>query len=443
VGPETRYARSRDGFLAYQVLGDGPVDVIAVAELLSHCEHRWEEPGLTRSLHRIASFSRLLLYDRRGTGLSDPVSPDRLPSLEERAQDLGAVLDAVGSARAAVAGFSEGGVDAMFFAAANPERVSSLVLYGAWPRFFVDDTYPVGWDRAVLETMVEAAVAEWGRGRLLPVVAPSVADDERVVSWWATFERLSASPGVAAAMLRVALDVDVRHVLGAITAPTLVVHRTDDVFSPVAHGRYLAAHIAGAELVELPGRDHPFFIGDADAVVDAIEEHITGAQPVRRHDRVLATAMFVDIVGSTDLAAAIGDRAWGDLLHAHLALVRRQLGRFDGREIDTAGDGVFAAFDGPARAVACGCAIRDAARALGIEVRAGLHTGECQLIDGKIGGITVHIAARVAAAAEPSEVLVSRTIKDLTAGSGLQFADRGSHILKGVPEAWQLYRVET
>ena len=289
---------------------------------------------------------------------------------------------------------------------------------------------------------MDGVLASWGQGRLLPLVAPSVAGDDRLVSWWAGYERLAASPGVAASFLRLALDVDVRNVLGAITAPTLVVHRSDDVFSPVAHGRYLAAHIADARYVALPGRDHPFFIGDDDAVLDAIEEHITGSRPAPRHDRVLATAMFVDIVGSTDRAAAMGDRAWGDLLQAHHTLVRRQLERFAGREIDTAGDGFFSAFDGPARAVACGCAIRDGARALGIEVRVGLHTGECQVIDGKIGGITVHIAARVAAVAEPSEVLVSRTIKDLSAGSGIRFEDRGTHALKGVPEAWRLYRVE-
>jgi pimeloyl-ACP methyl ester carboxylesterase/class 3 adenylate cyclase len=428
--------------VAYQVLGDGPVDLIAVAELLSHCEHRWEEPGLTRSLSRLTSFSRLILFDKRGTGLSDPVAVDHLPSLEERAQDLAGVLDAVGVEHAAVAGFSEGGVDAMFFAATRPERVSSLVLYGAWPRFFADDSYPAGWDRAMLEALTEGVLTAWGQGRLLPLVAPSVTDDERLVSWWAGYERLAASPGVAAAFLRIALDVDVRTVLPAITVPTLVVHRRDDVFSPVAHGRYLAAHIAGATYVELEGRDHPFFIGDDDSVIDAIEEHITGTRPAPRQDRVLATALFVDIVGSTDRVAAIGDRAWANLLEAHHTLVRRQLERFAGREIDTAGDGVFAAFDGPARAVACGCAIRDASRGLGLEVRAGLHTGECELIGGKIGGLTVHIAARVAAQAEPNEVLVSRTIKDLSAGSGIRFEDRGTHVLKGVNEAWQLYRVE-
>jgi class 3 adenylate cyclase/alpha-beta hydrolase superfamily lysophospholipase len=439
MGPVTRYAPSRDGYLAYQVLGEGPVDLLVIAELLSHCEHRWDEPTLSRCLQRLAETCRVVMFDKRGTGLSDPVSPGALPTLEERAQDVAAVLDAARSSRCALAGFSEGGVDAMFFAATRPNRVSSLALYGAWPCFFATDGYPVGWQREQFEPLIETVLTSWGQGLLLPLIAPSTRGDDRLLSWWASYERLAASPSIAAAFLRIAIDVDMRNVLSSISAPTVVIHRSDDVFSPVDHGRYLAAHIPDATLIEIPGRDHPFFIGNPDSIIDAITEHITGARPRPAYDRVLATAMFVDIVGSTDRAAAIGDRAWSDLLEAYYRLVRTHLDRHDGREIDTAGDGLLAAFDGPGRAVACGCAIRDGVHSLGLRVRAGLHAGECQLIAGKITGLAVHIAARVAAMAEPDEVLVSRTIKDLAAGSNIGFADRGTHALKGVPESWQLY----
>jgi pimeloyl-ACP methyl ester carboxylesterase len=442
VRPQTKYAQSGDHFLAYQTLGEGPRDLVAIAELVSHCEHRWEEPRLTRSLQHLASFGRLVLFDRRGAGLSDPAPVDRLPTLEERADDVAAVIQATGVERPVLLGFSEGGVDAMFFAATRPNLISSLVLYGAWPRFFAADDYPSGYDREVYEELAATMVAAWGTGAALEMIAPSIAGDERVRTWWAGYERLAASPGVAAALLRLALDVDVRAVLPLISSPTLILHRSEDVFSSVGHARYLAEHIADAKLVELAGKDHPFFLGDVDAVLDAVEEFITGAAPTPRRDRVLATALFVDIVGSTDRAVALGDRGWGDLLESHHALIRRQLDRFGGKEIDTAGDGLFAAFDGPARAVGCACAIRDGTRALGIEVRAGLHTGECEIIDGKLGGLAVHLAARVAACAEASEVLVSRTINDLVAGSGIQLTDRGVHTLKGIPDSWQLYSAE-
>jgi class 3 adenylate cyclase len=442
VHPQTKYARSGDHFLAYQVLGEGPRDLVAIAEMVSHCEYRWEEPRLTRSLHRLASFGRLILFDRRGAGLSDPAPVDRLPTLEERADDLEAVLAAAGAERPVVLGFSEGGLDAMFFAATRPNMVSSLVLYGAWPRFFVDDDYPSGYERDAYEELAATIVGAWGTGRLMESLAPSIVGDDRLREWSAGYERLAASPGVAAAMFRLALEVDVRPVVPLIGSSTLIVHRSEDVFSPVEHGRYLAEHIAGAKLMELAGKDHPFFLGDADAVLDVIEEFLTGTAPMPRRDRVLATAMFVDIVGSTDRAVELGDLGWRDLLESHHALVRRQLDRFGGQEIDTAGDGLFAAFDGPARAVSCACAIRDATRALGIEVRSGLHTGECEVIDGKLGGLAVHTAARVAACAEPSEVLVSRTINDLVAGSGIRLADRGVHTLKGIPDPWQLYSAE-
>jgi pimeloyl-ACP methyl ester carboxylesterase/class 3 adenylate cyclase len=424
------------------VVGDGPVDLVLVAELLSHSEHRWDEPKLARSLRRLASFTRLIQFDRRGTGLSDPVPVDRLPTLEQRMADLSAVLDAVGAPRPVVLGFGEGGVESILYAASHPERVSSLVVYGAWPRFYADDEYPVGWHPDVLDTLIEAVTAAWGQGGLAAHVAPSLADDERFRNWLAAWERLAATRGTAAALMRIALSVDIRHVLPSVRVPTLVVHRTDDHFSPVAHGRYLAEHIPGAELVELPGVDHPFFVGDSDAVIDEIEAFVTGNRPLPKVDRVLATVLFVDIVGSTQQAVALGDSAWRDRLEAYLAMARRQLDRFAGQEIDTAGDGLFASFDGPARAVTCATTIREAAGRMGIEVRAGLHAGECELIAGKIGGVTVHVAARVAALSEPGEVLVSRTIKDLVAGSGIRFEERCSHALKGLPDPWSLYRAE-
>jgi class 3 adenylate cyclase len=442
VVPRTRYAPSRGGYLAYQVLGEGPIDVMVIAELLSHCEHRWNEPTLSRALQKLGKVGRIVMFDKRGTGLSDPVTPETLPTLEERAEDVASVLDAVGSSRCAVAGFSEGGVDAMYFAATRPERVSSLALYGAWPRFFASEEYPVGWQQQDLAGLVDAILTFWGQGTLLPLIAPSAAQDKRMLSWWASYERLAASPGIAAAFLRIALDVDLRGVLSSIAAPTLIVHRIDDVFASVEHARYLADHIPDARLVELPGRDHPFFVGDGGAIVEAIGEHITGVRPSASYDRVLATAMFVDIVGSTERAAAAGDRAWTDLLQAYYRLVRDELRHHGGREIDTAGDGLFASFDGPGRAVACGCAVRDAVHDLGLRVRTGLHAGECEVIDGKITGLAVHIAARIAALADADEVLVSRTIKDLSAGAGIRFVDRGTHSLKGVPEAWQVFAAE-
>ena len=440
--PQTRYVRSGDVYLAYQVMGDGPTDLLVVTELVSHSEHRWEEPTLARSLRRLASLGRLVMFDKRGTGLSDPVPLDRLPTLEQRAEDITAVCDAVGARRPVVVGFSEGGVDSAFFAATRPDRVSSLVLYGSWPRFFATDDYAVGWDRSQLDTLLADVLGSWGQGRTAAMLSPSTAGDERFRSWLASFERLAASPSTASALMRIGLDVDIREVLPAITAPTLILHRTDDPFSPIAHARYLARHIPDARLVELAGRDHPFFVGDAAAVVDEIETFVTGVRPPAEADRVLATVLFVDIVESTERAAALGDRRWRDLLEAYYGVVRRQLDRFDGSEIDTAGDGVFASFQGPARGVACGCAVRDAARSIGVEVRAGLHVGESEVIGGKIGGITVHVAARVAALAEPGEVLVSRTIKDLVAGSGIRFEDRGVHDLKGLAEQWRLFRAE-
>ena len=438
--PEVRYARNGDLHIAYQTLGDGPFDLIFVAGFTSHCEHQWQEPALARSLERMASFSRLIWFDKRGTGLSDPVLDANQFTLEQRMDDMRAVMDDAGSERAAVIGASEGGAMAALFAATYPQRVSRLVLYGSWARTFQAPDYPYGQPPSMFEPILEMGAAGWGHAGILPIIAPSVAEDVRIRNWWAQWERLSCSPGTAKRLLEVAFQIDIRNVLETIHVPTLVLHRADDQFAPVGHGRYLAEHIPGAEFVELPGVDHPHFIGDVDSMMDEVESFLTGRRHERPEDRVLATVLFTDIVGSTERAVALGDRAWRDLLEAHNAAVRRELDRFRGREIDTAGDGFLATFDGPARAVRCGQAIVESVRRLGIEVRAGVHTGEIELHgDGGVAGITVHIGARVAARAEGGEVLVSRTVSDLAAGSGIRFDDRGEFALKGVPGTWHLY----
>jgi class 3 adenylate cyclase/pimeloyl-ACP methyl ester carboxylesterase len=433
--PETRYAKSGDVHIAYQVVESGPTDLVLVPGFISHIEEWWEEPLSARFLERLASFSRLILFDKRGTGLSDREAG--VPTLEQRMDDVRAVLAAAGSERAAVLGVSEGGAMSALFAATYPERTAALVLYGTFAEFCSWVPTPEH-----LEHFLHAIDEGWGTGRSLPHFAPSVADDSRFRRWWARYERLGASPGAAMALMRMNSEIDVRHVLPAIRVPTLVLHRTGDVTVDVEAGRYQAAHIPGATYVELPGVDHLPFVGDAEAVLDEIEEFLTGARPVAEPDRVLATVLFTDVVGSTELAARLGDRRWRDLLDAHHAAVRRQLARFRGREVKTVGDGFLATFDGPARAIRCADAIRASVRTLGLEVRAGLHTGEVELIGDDVGGIAIHVGARVAALAGPGEVLVSSTVKDLVAGSGLRFEDRGTHRLKGVPEGWRLFAVE-
>jgi pimeloyl-ACP methyl ester carboxylesterase len=433
--PETRYAKSGDVHVAYQVVGNGATDLVLVPGFVSHVEGWWEEPACVRFFERLASFARLILFDKRGTGLSDRV--DEVPTLEQRMDDLRAVMQEAGSERAAVLGISEGGAMSALFAATYPERTSALVLYGTFAEF--RSWVPSPQD---LEHFLRAIDETWGTGSSLPHFAPSAAKDEQFRRWWARHERLGASPGAAMALMRMNSEIDVRHVLPMIRVPTLVLHRTGDVTVNVEAGRYQAAHIPGAKYVELPGVDHIPFIGDADAVLDEIEEFLTGVRPAPESDRVLATVLFTDIVGSTEHAARLGDRRWRDLLQAHHGLVRRELARFRGREVDTAGDGFLASFDGPARAVRCACAIGDAVRPLGIEVRAGLHTGECEVMGERVGGIAVHIGARVAGLAGPGEVWISSTVKDLVAGSGLRFADRGTHSLKGVPGEWRLFTIE-
>jgi class 3 adenylate cyclase len=409
---------------------------------VSHVEHYWEDPLVSRFLGRLASFSRLILFDKRGTGLSDRVPPDRLPTLEQRMDDVRAVLDAAGSARAALFGPSEGGPMSALFAATYPQRTSALVLYGTFASTIRDAAYPWAMDPEERRKVIEAIPDHWGQGTYADLLAPSLAGDERFRSWWARLERLGASPGAAMALRRMNGQIDVRSTLSAIRVPTLVLHRTGDLDTSIEEGRYLAAHIPGARFVDLPGADHLPWAGDQDVLLDEVEEFLTGTRPAAEPDRVLATVLFTDIVASTERAAELGDRRWRDLLFSHHAIVRRELERFRGRQVKTVGDGVLATFDGPARAVRCACAIRDGVRGLGLSLRAGLHTGECELIGDDVGGIAVHIGARVAATARSGEVLVSSTVKDLVVGSGIAFADRGSHRLKGVPGSWRLFAVQ-
>jgi class 3 adenylate cyclase len=441
--PETRYARSGDYSIAYQVVGQGDLDLVYVPGLASHIEVFWEEPAYSRFLHRLASFSRLILMDRLGTGLSDRLPANQVSTYEQRMDDIRAVMNAVGSERAAVLGWSEGAPLCALFAATYPQRTTALVMYGGVPRFVSDDDYQWGFPREVLDDWVEQIVpAAWGQDEeLLRLWAPSVAEQPGPRRWFVRFGRLAASPGAAQALFGMAQDLDIRDILPAIRVPTLVLHRTEDSLVEVEHSRYMAERIPDAKLVELPGVDHLWWFGDQDAIVDEVQEFLTGARSAPEPDRVLATVMFTDIVGSTKRAADVGDSRWRELLERHEAIVRRELERHRGHEVNTTGDGFLATFDGPGRAIGCARAIAEAVRSLGIEVRAGLHTGECEVMNGDVGGIAVHTGARVSAEARPGEVLVSSTVKDLVAGSGIEFEDRGTHELKGVPGEWRLYAV--
>lgn len=438
--PETQYARSGDAHIAYQVMGDGPFDLVWVPGFVSHVELAWEDPEIVRFAERLASFSRLIMFDKRGTGLSDPVSG--APPLEQRMDDVRAVMDAVGSERAALLGVSEGGPLCTLFAATYPDRVTALVLYGTTPRFIQDVDFPWGATPDQMVMVFDDVERNWGKGAMLDVFAPSRGADEHFRQWWGRFQRQAASPGMVRSVLQLLTEIDVRAVLPTINVPTAVLHRADEVAVPAGAARFMAEHIPGARYVELPGTDHMPQLGDSGALLDEIEEFLTGSRQTRDVHRVLSTVLFTDIVGATERAAELGDRSWRDNLQQHHAIVRRELGRSGGREVDTAGDGFFATFDGPARGIRCACAIQDAlAAALGMRVRAGLHTGECEVVGEKVSGIAVHIGARVAAQAEPGEVLVSSTVKDLVAGSGLQFRDRGARVLKGVPGEWRLFGV--
>lgn len=438
--PRTRYAKSGDVHIAYQVVGDGPTDLVFVPGWISHVEYYWEHPRLVHFIERLASFSRLVLIDKRGTGMSDPVSD--APTLEDRMDDVRAVMDAVGSERAALLGISEGGPMNILFAATYPERCSALVLYGTFAVGAKAPDYPWMPSRDVLERGWALIDEGWGNGVALPIVAPELSRDASAARWWERFERHATSPGMAIALLRLSSHIDVRDVLSSISVPTLVLHRPGDRMVRIENGRYLAEHIRGARFRQLGGSDHLFWSEGAETLLDDIEEFITGKRAAPEPNRVLATVLFTDLVGSTHRAAELGDQRWRDLLASHHQLVRRSLDRWQGREVKTMGDGFLATFDGPARAIRCAWAIAERTRdELAAEVRAGLHTGECELMGSDVGGIAVHIGARVSALAGGGEVLVSSTVKDLTVGSGIAFEDRGGHALKGIPGEWHLFAV--
>jgi pimeloyl-ACP methyl ester carboxylesterase/class 3 adenylate cyclase len=435
--PETRYAKSRDNYVAYQVMGEGPFDLVYVPGFVSHLEVLMEWPIYANFFRRLSSFCRLILFDKRGTGLSDRTGP--IPTIEDRMDDVRAVMDAAGSERAALLGFSEGGPMSIVFAATYPQRTSSLLLCGAFARYTWAPDNVWGKTDEQQAAWLNTIEHEWGQGNLIVLSCPSVVDYQETRRILGRFERSSATPGAARTAMRMAYSIDVRHVLPTIGVPTLVLHRTGDVVN-VEHGRYLAQNIRGAKYVEFPGRDHFPWVGDSNSLLGEIESFLTGQRRDvdSESDRVLATILFTDIVEATNRLVELGDRGWKELLTQHHSLVREQLVRHRGREIDTAGDGFLAAFDGPARAGRCGRAIVDSVRKLGIHVRAGVHTGECEVIDKKLGGIAVHIGARIRGMASPDEVLVSKTVTDLVAGSGLRFEERGTHSLKGVPSNWQL-----
>jgi len=441
VQPITRYARSGSVSIAYQVVGDGSRDLVFVGGWVSHLESGWDEPLLARFRRRLASFSRLILFDKRGTGMSDRVPDANLPTLEQRMDDVRAVMDAAGSERAALFGQSEGASMAILFAATYPERTTAVVTFGAFASRIRHPDYPWAPTTEERQRLYDLIERDWGGDVDMSELAPSMAHDDGFRQRLSTLLRLSASPGAALALARMNTEIDVRGILSAIRVPTLIMHRTGDRDANIEEGRYIAARIPRAKFLELPGPDHLPWVGDQAQVVDEIEEFLTGIRPAPESDRVLATVLFTDIVGSTERAASLGDRAWRDVLEQHHASVRRELTNFRGQEITTTGDGFLATFDGPARAVRCAAAIRDRLHESGLEVRAGVHTGECERMGDNIGGLAVHIGSRVAALAGPGEVLASSTVKDLVSGSGIVFEDRGTHSLKGIPGEWRVFRV--
>ena len=441
--PRTHYVKGPEGYVAYQVFGRGPRDIVFIPDHPNNIDVMWEDPATSRFLERLGTMGRVICFDKRGTGVSDPVPLGAVPTVERWMDDVTTVVDAVGCERIVVFGHGDGGPIAMLFAATYPARTEALVLGDSFARMRHAPDYPDGLDEEAADRKARQLYDSWGRDD-----APAPTDPTRwrarfepsFAVWRARFERLSLSRGALERMYPVCdLDVDVRSVLGSIRVPTLVFHRRHNGWIPSAFGRYLAAHIADARFADIDGTDHFFFHGDVDGILSAVEEFVTGSHAAMEDDRVLATVMFTDIVGSTEKASALGDQAWRDLLLRHDALVRREIAHFRGREIATAGDGFLALFDGPARGVRCGLAIRDGVRSLGLEVRAGVHTGECVRMGDNVGGIAVHIGARIAAEAGPGEVLTSSTVKDLVVGSGLSFQDRGERALKGVEGEWRLF----
>ena len=437
--PETRYARCGEINIAYQVFGDGPVDVVFVPGWVSNIDMMWEEPRLASYLRRLGAFARVMLFDKRGTGLSDRITD--APLLEERMEDVRAVMQAVGSERAALIGSSEGGPMCALFAATYPDKVHALVMIGSYPRRSRAPDYPIGPAPEEMNAFMERLVENWGMPFGLDERAPSMIHDERFRNWWSRYLRSGTSPAAAVALMQANAEIDVRDVLPSIRVPTLLLHATRDRAIPVEHSRWMAERIPDARLVELDTDDHMSWLGGADAILRNVEEFLTGTHHEAPGDRILSTIMFTDIVGSTEILSETGDAAWSALRAAHDEAVRANLAAFSGREMNTTGDGFLAIFDGPARAVRCAQNIAADLDRLGVAVRVGLHTGECELGGRDVAGLAVHIAARIADLAPAGGVLVSRTVRDLVAGSGLGFAPEGRHALKGVPEEWELYSV--
>jgi pimeloyl-ACP methyl ester carboxylesterase len=438
--PEIRYARSGEVSIAYQVFGSGDTDIVVVPGWVSCIETFWEEPNYVRFLQRLGGFARVILFDKRGTGLSDRVTDT--PMLEERMDDVRAVMDAVGSRRAALLGYSEGGPMCLLFAATYPERTQALITVGSFARMARGADYPIGRSREQQEELLQLVREHWGEPIGIEARAPSLAGDQRFRAWWAKMLRSGGTAKTVTALTRMNYDIDVRHVLPSIRVPALLLHPKGDRAVPVDCSRYMAARIPGAKLIEIDSDDHVPFLVRPNEIPDMVREFLTGGRGEVDEDRVVKTVMFSDIVGSTEQAAKLGDARWRDLRDAHHAAVRRELAIYRGQEVDTAGDGFYAAFDGPARGVRCARAVRDAVRGIGLEARLGLHTGECVVGGEKISGLAVHIGARVAALAPAGRVLVSQTVKDLVAGSGLEFEDFGVHALKGVADSWHLYAVK-
>ncbi|TMC75332.1 MAG: adenylate/guanylate cyclase domain-containing protein [Chloroflexi bacterium] len=439
--PETRYARRGDDYIAYQTVGNGPPDILFMSAWFSHVDGRWEEPRFAAMLNRIATMGRLIVFDKRGSGASDPLAAAQ-PTWEDWADDISAVLQAADSERATVIGVGDSGPLAMLFAATQPQRVTSLVLINTGARLVQGPDYPWGLSGDEVERFLRRTRETWGTGGISDIFSTSASSDERYRQWWARYQRMGSSPGRSTTMARLVFAVDVRNVLSTIHVPTLVIHRKDFRFFPVELGRYLAEHIANAKYVELPGADGFVYLGDTDAVLSEVEEFVTGSRRSPEADRILATILLTDMVGSTDRAARLGDQRWRAVLDAHDDIVRGQLKQFRGRLHRATGDGMLATFDGPARGVRCAQSLRDALREAGIDIRSGLHAGEIELRGDEIGGIAVHIAARIGAQAESGEILCSSTVKELVTGSDLAFVDRGRHQLKGVPQEWQIYAVQ-
>ena len=439
--PETRYARSGDLSIAFQVFGEGPADLVYVPGWVSNVELIWDDPYLSRFFRKLSSFARVVTFDKRGTGLSDPVSVETLPDIETRMDDLRAVMDEVGSRSATIFGHSEGGAMSIFFAAVHPNRTDRLILTGAYAKRTRTDDYP--WAPTAEERSAHAndVLQNWGGVEDLKQKAPSRADDPAFQKWWGRYQRFSASPRAAASLMAMNSQVDVRSVLGSIATPTLLLYREDDLSVSVEEGKYIEQAIQGARLKILPGGDHLFWAGDIDVMLEEIEEFVTGERGSPDPDRRLATLMFTDIVGSTEKAASLGDAEWRRVLENHNRLVRSELHRWRGIEVGTAGDGFLATFDGPVRAINCGLAIRSDVESLGLQIRVGVHTGMVEMVGDDVAGLAVHIGARIGAAAGAGEVFVSSTVKDLVAGSEFLFEDRGPHELKGVPDEWQLFAV--